>query len=267
MVSLFFWIILLSFPTLMSFFVLGGWFIILWVALGIILAYFLTLVFFLIFQIPFLSKTPVKCKYRDYLTRSVAYFFNHYIFNVRVKTIGIENLPKSGSVVVYANHKSFIDPFVIMEAMNRGCGYTPKESLYKIWILRAWFKIMRCMKIDRNDNRKTAEALVKAIADVKSGYCMTVFPEGTSKMRDSEEMAQAKAGAFKIAQKSNAVIVPVSIIGATGTVKRIPFKRTRIKVIFHPAIKSKSYIGQTTTQIADQVLSIVNQGVHDYENN
>lgn len=267
MVTAFFYLFWAAFASLMSIFVLGNYFIILWVILGLAVAYLLTMVIFIYAQVPLMKHTKLLSKFRGYMTRSIAYWSSTYIFNVHAKGIGRKNIPKTGPVVLFSNHKSFVDPFVIMRTMTRGCGYSPKSTLYKSFTLRQWFEIMRCLMVDRDSAKNTAMNMVNAIKDVKNGYAMVVFPEGTSKNRESEDMEETKAGAFKIAVKAKAPIVPVTIMGTIGTYQRMPWRPTRVKVIYHKPIYWEEYQNLNTAQLGDKVLHIINEGVEEYKNN
>ena len=46
--------------------------------------------------------------YKTYLMRSLAYFLCKWILNLKVEVEGLENIPKSGRLVAYANHKSIL---------------------------------------------------------------------------------------------------------------------------------------------------------------
>lgn len=261
MVTTTFLILWAAFASLMSVFVLDGWFIMLWIVIGFIISYLVTAFIYIVLHIPFMLMLKVNNPYKGYITRSIAFFLNKFLFNIHIKTIGKKNIPKKGPLVVYANHKSFVDPFVVMETVGRPAGYTPKDKLYRLPVINKWFDIMHCMKVTRDDNRKTAEALVTAIKNVKSGYTMVVYPEGGIKDRSTEDMVQTRAGAFKLAVKAEATIIPVTIIGTLGTDKRMPFKVSKVTMIYHAPILYADYKDLTTAQIGDNVMNIVNEGM------
>ena len=195
-----------AFASLMSLYVLSGWWITLWIFLGFLSGYLIVLLVFFLGHIPLLQALPMNSRYKGYVTQSIAYFSNRFLFNIHVKAIGKKNIPKKGAVVFYGNHKSFADPFVVMESIGRGAGYTPKESLYKVWLLRQWFKIMYCMKIYRTDERKTLETLIVGIKQLKDDYAMVVFPEGGIKDLNTESIVKTRAGAFKLAMKGQSTL-------------------------------------------------------------
>ncbi|WP_025724790.1 lysophospholipid acyltransferase family protein [Acholeplasma granularum] len=257
--SLFFisWIL---FSSLMSIYVLSNYWIILWIFLG----YFVgitTLILVLIIHIYSFKFTSLMNKYKYYVFQSTAYFLSVYIFNLKIKIVGMENVPKDGKLVVYTNHKSYLDPVIAIQAINRPMSFTPKSTLFKIPILKSAMKAMNAMPVYRDDNRKTAKALIQTIKNIEQGFTMAVFPEGGRKNRDQDTVLQTRAGAFQIAVKPKADILPMTIIGNSEIQNRAPFRRTNIKVIIHPAIPYENYKDLSTTEIANQVVEIINSGM------
>ena len=54
------------------------------------------------------------------------------IFHVyfRMRRLGMEHVPKSGPVIFAANHRSFLDPFVIGTLTRRPVYYVAKKELF-----------------------------------------------------------------------------------------------------------------------------------------
>src|SRR5690554_1468060 len=256
--SLFFisWIL---FSSLMSIYVLSNYWIILWIFLG----YFVgitTVILVLIIHIYSFKFTSLMNKYKYYVFQSTAYFLSVYIFNLKIKIVGMENVPKDGKLVVYTNHKSYLDPVIAIQAINRPMSFTPKSTLYKIPILKDAMKQMHCMPVYRDDNRKTAKALVQTIKNIEQGFSMVVFPEGGRKNRDQDNIVATRTGAFQIAVKPKATILPMTIIGNSEIQHRAPFRRTKIDVIIHQPILYEDYQALKTSEIGDMVMEVINLG-------
>ncbi|HZU61119.1 MAG TPA: lysophospholipid acyltransferase family protein, partial [Solirubrobacteraceae bacterium] len=73
------------------------------------------------------------------IVRALFQPFFHVYF--RMRRIGREYIPKTGPVIVAANHRSFLDPFVIGTMARRPMFYMAKKELFKHrwqgWILNA----------------------------------------------------------------------------------------------------------------------------------
>jgi glycerol-3-phosphate dehydrogenase (NAD(P)+) len=74
-----------------------------------------------------------------WLVRAVLQPFFHIYF--RMSRIGREHVPQDGPVIVAANHRSFLDPFVIATIARRPLYYVAKQELFRrrwqAWILNA----------------------------------------------------------------------------------------------------------------------------------
>jgi 1-acyl-sn-glycerol-3-phosphate acyltransferase len=214
--------------------------------------------FVLFLHLPYNKHTPVTDKYQYYVTRSVAFFVNHIILRLRIKVKGLENVPKDGILTIYANHKSYADPFIILELIKRPTTFTPKMSVYKLPLVGAWLKYMGAFPIDRSSDRNTAKAMVDAIKVVKEGLAMLIFPEGGIKDRNDIRMVAMRAGAYRVATKAGANLLPISIQGTTNVKHRAPFRSTKIQVIIHPVIQFEDIKHMSTTEIADMMFNTIN---------
>lgn len=256
--------IILFFLTIIGFalpmsFVLGGWFIPLWIFIGILLGYFM-IAFGLVIATYIFYPVDIQNRTKNYVFRSAAHAIGLFYFNARIKVINPEKIPQTGGMVVYANHKSMVDPVALLQIIKRPTGYTPKSSLFKIPFLRKFMLGLGSMPIYRGDDRKTLKGMIEAIKNVENGFTMCVFPEGGRKDVESDEVKQTKAGAFKMAVKSKAIILPMTINGSSKIRVNAPFKKTIITVVVSDPIPYEAYKDMTTAEIADLVQEKINQG-------
>lgn len=71
-----------------------------------------------------------------WLARAVLQPF--FLTYFRTRRIGREHIPSAGPVIVAANHRSFLDPFVIATLARRPMYYVAKKELFRHpWV--AWF--------------------------------------------------------------------------------------------------------------------------------
>lgn len=113
--------------------------------------------------------------------------------------------------------------------------------------------------VDRDNNRDTVRRLMEAIKTVEKGQSMLIFPEGGTKDRDSDLIENMKHGAFKVAIKSEATIVPVRIVGNAKVRQRVPFYQTDREIIFLEQIPYESYKEMTTQELSQVVLQKINE--------
>lgn len=257
MISALFFIFTLAFTAMMLWQLPNYYLLPIWLILGMIVS-FIIVVLFIIIQLPFFKRQKHQNRYKNYTYRSIAYFLNHFVFRLKMEVVGKENIPKSGRLTVYANHKSYVDPVILMEVINRPTSYTPKMGVYKVPIMHAMLYSLGSFPIDRSSDRNTARAMVEAIKVVKDGMAMVIFPEGGIKDRNDIKMVAMRAGAYRLGVKAEANFLPVSIEGSTEIKHNLPFKRTKIKVTIHEIIKYEDIKGLKTADLADRVFHIIN---------
>jgi 1-acyl-sn-glycerol-3-phosphate acyltransferase len=217
------------------------------------------LLFIYLVQYPYLKMIPSNHPYKTYLLKSMATFLNHFVLRLKIKATGLEHVPKEGRLVIYANHKSYTDAFVLMEKLPRSITLTPKKSVMKIPVVGAWLKTYDVFPINRSSARETAKDMEHAIETVKKGYAMSVFPEGSISNRLSEEIGLMKPGSFKLALKAEADILIVRFDGNHLVRKRAPFLKTRRYITVLPVYRYEDFKNLSTQEIADEVMHRINQ--------
>lgn len=244
---------------------LSLWFYFLWVPLSLLLS-FLSYVIYVILIFQYMKRTDPKGKYRHHLLYQTC-FMMLFFTNIKVKVIGKEFIPKT-PFVCYSNHKSDIDPIVLYYALHRICSAVGKKSLFKYPVIKQCKPVFGVISIDRDNDREAAKSMIEGIRSVRAGMSYIIFPEGGIKTRDTEEMVNLRAGAYKLATKSGAPILPATIIGSSNTKKRRTIlKRVHIKVIFHEPILEEDYRDVNTTELGTKVMQLVHEDIVKYEKN
>ena len=138
------------------------------------------------------------------------------VTGVTLTVEGLENIPKEGPCVFVGNHRSYYDIPLLLASLDKPHGILAKEELEKIPLLNRWMKLLGCVFVQRDDLRASVRALNDATAIVESGRSFVIFPEGTRYKGEEGGAGEFKAGAFRIAIKTGAPVVPVAISGARG---------------------------------------------------
>ncbi len=134
------------------------------------------------------------------------------IAGAKVIVTGKENIPKDKACVFVANHRSQYDiPIMLTKITQEPIALLSKIEVDKLPFVRKWMRMLHCVFVDRKDARKSMAALNEAIQVVNSGYSMAIFPEGTRYKGKEGDVGEFKAGAFRIAAKTKAPIVPIAI--------------------------------------------------------
>jgi 1-acyl-sn-glycerol-3-phosphate acyltransferase len=142
-----------------------------------------------------------------WIVRGVLQPFFHIYF--RMARIGREHIPADGPVIFAANHRSFLDPFVIACMSRRPLYYVAKKELFAK-PLTAWFlNSLGAFPIDRGAADEDAMGTARQI--LERGDAVLIFPEGT-RIRPGA-LAGPKRGVGRLALETGAPVIPVAVIG------------------------------------------------------
>ena len=156
--------------------------------------------------------------------------FTKEITEMNIETIGSENIPNEPCVFI-ANHQSILDIPTIFISNNKDIKFIGKKELLKTPFIGYWFKKGIAIPIDRENPREAIKSINESIESIKNGYSIAIFPEGTRSK--TSEVLDFKKGSFRIAVKSKAPIVPVSIIGTERTFKnKLKITPSKVKIIY-----------------------------------
>jgi len=128
----------------------------------------------------------------------------------RVRTVGRENIPKEGNIVFCGNHKSYLDPLVIVLKSKRRIRFMAKEELKKNLLFKPILYLFDVIFVKRDS--KDIGPLKEALKTLKEGGCIGIFPEGTRNGLEKNNGAM-KEGAAYLALKTNSKILPIGIVG------------------------------------------------------
>jgi 1-acyl-sn-glycerol-3-phosphate acyltransferase len=148
-----------------------------------------------------------------WIVRALLQPFFHIYF--RMSRIGREHIPVDGPVIFAANHRSFLDPFVIACMSRRPLYYMAKKELFR-QPLTAWFlNSLGAFPIDRGNADRDAMSTAREI--LERGDAVLIFPEGT-RIRPGT-LGAPKRGVGRLALETGAPVIPIAVIG-TETIRR-----------------------------------------------
>ncbi len=139
----------------------------------------------------------------------------------KLRVEGMENLPPGGAVLV-SNHQSVVDIPMLLSAFPRPVRFLAKRELGGILLLGKAMAAAENLFIDREDPRDAVRMLREAGARLRDGRLVVVFPEGTRSGDGS--IGEFRPGAFYLAQKSGAPVVPVYIDGGYRAIPKGGFR-------------------------------------------
>ena len=131
----------------------------------------------------------------------------------RLEVKGLENVDKAGpNAIVALNHVSFLDPPLAVSILPKRPVFAIDVAMSKHWWIQPFLKFVRTMALDPL-KPFSLRALINAVRD---GNRLVIFPEGRITVTGS--LMKVYDGAAMIADKSDAMVVPVRIEGPETTI-------------------------------------------------
>lgn len=161
----------------------------------------------------------------------------------RVTLTGAERLPP-GPVLFMSNHQSGFDILALLAALPRSTSWIAKKELFSIPLFGSAMLRGGFIPLDRRDPRQAMKSLEHAIAMLRAGRSLVIFPEGTRSQ--DFRLLPFKRGGFKLALRAGVPVAPVTINGS-GRVNPAGTLRLyggTISIVIHPAIPPSTVPGQ-----------------------
>ncbi len=142
------------------------------------------------------------------IVRSVIQLYCKIVY--RYKVIGKEKVPKEGSLLFCGNHRSNLDPPMMVIASPRKMRFIAKEELRNNLLFRYLCCVFEAIYVKRDS--KDIGPLKEALKELKSGGCIGIFPEGTRNGMEKNN-GEMKNGAAYMSLKTGSKIVPIGLKG------------------------------------------------------
>ncbi len=177
----------------------------------------------------------------------------------RIKTTGLEHLPKGGAVFC-PNHTSVIDSFFLPLVLPRRITFVGKAEYMDSWKTKYLFPAMGMIPIDRSGGNASERALNTAARVLESGEFFGIYPEGT-RARDGR-LHRGHTGPARLALRTGTPIIPVGIVGTRDIQPpdaRLPRPFKRAEIRFGRPIDVRRYADRADDrlvlrQIIDEVM-------------
>ena len=125
----------------------------------------------------------------------------------RVRIDGLEHVPKTGPVIVVANHVSYLDPILLglaVEQHGRTVRFLAKRELFDHWFTGPVMRGADQILVDRRGD--AGAALQHAELAMLDGKLLIIYPEAT--IHPVFDPARGKTGAARLALSTGVPLVP-----------------------------------------------------------
>jgi 1-acyl-sn-glycerol-3-phosphate acyltransferase len=140
---------------------------------------------------------------------------------LRIRVVGVDNVPTRGAAVVASNHVSMLDgvvlAYVVAKHRRRMTRFLVAAEFFRKPLFASVLRLYRQIPIRRGE--RDADALGVAIEAIRSGALAGIFPEGTVNPEPGGGPQRGRSGAARIALAADAPVVPAAI---AGTERRWP---------------------------------------------
>jgi 1-acyl-sn-glycerol-3-phosphate acyltransferase len=151
----------------------------------------------------------------------------------RVRAIGVENVPKSGALILAPNHFSQMDHFFVGLYLRRQVRFMAKSQMFGPPVLTYIYKHGGVFPVRRGHHDE--ESIETAFTILRQDGMLLVYAEGGRSR--SGELGEVKPGIGRIALESGAPVVPVAIQGSEKVRRWKRFRFPKVTVQFGEPIE------------------------------
>ena len=149
---------------------------------------------------------------------------------------GLDNIPRTGGVILASNHLSFIDSVFLPLVIDRRIFFLAKSDYFtgkglKGWATRMFFTGTGMLSIDRSGGKASEASLNTGLTVLHNGEVLGIYPEGTRS--PDGKMYRGRTGVARMILEGHVPVVPVAMIDTEKVMpigRRIP-KVRRIGVV------------------------------------
>lgn len=168
---------------------------------------------------------------------------------------GRENLIDEPCLYV-ANHQSYFDIPLMVQIIDKPMGFVAKKEMMKVPVLGTWIKRIKSVFIDRENVREALKTISEGVENIKNGYSMFIFPEGTR--GKGGPIKEFKKGSLKLATKSGAPIIPITIDGAHNVLEATgKLQKAHVKITIHEPIYTKGLSKEDENKLIDKIKDVI----------
>lgn len=164
--------------------------------------------------------------------RALSMFVVRPLFLVR--PVGpVPEIP-AGPLIVCANHASYLDPVFVQFVIERRLVFVMTKEFYRRWSGRWFFRAARAIPVA--SGRHARRGLVQALARLRQGQAIGIFPEG--RLTRDGTLGPPQRGVSFLARMGRAPILPLGIFGNRRAWPRgAPcFRRSDVRIAFGPLL-------------------------------
>ncbi|MDJ0334977.1 lysophospholipid acyltransferase family protein [Salinibacterium sp. G-O1] len=198
------------------------------------------------------------------------WFMKNLVAGPLIKTVfrpwivGLENIPKTGGVILASNHLSFIDSVFLPLLIDRRIYFLAKSDYFtgkgfKNWATKHFLLGTGMLPIDRSGGKASEASLNTGLAVIAKGNVLGIYPEGTRS--PDGKMYRGRTGVARMILEGHVPVVPVAMVDTEKVMpigSKLP-KVRRVGVIFGEPLDFSRFEGMESDRfilrsITDEIM-------------
>jgi 1-acyl-sn-glycerol-3-phosphate acyltransferase len=184
----------------------------------------------------------------------------------RYSVHGYQHVPERGPLLIVANHLSWFDPMLLGVILRRRAWFFTKVEMFG-WPFVGWTcRVTGQIPVHRGAGDRAA--LDQALAYLREGKAIVIFPEGT--VERQEQMIAAHSGVAMLALRSGATVLPVAHTGTRRILRtwRSWFPRVNVQIgtpyvpTLPEGLARKTGLGAVTQEVMQRIADMLPPEMH-----
>lgn len=165
---------------------------------------------------------------------------------------GLENIPKEGNYILYANHQGKYDALGILLALDTPCSVLWDSKQAKRIFSRQICRLIDGVSINLKDIQDKVKAIAKVTENVRKGKNMLIFPEG-GYTDNHNNLQEFFSGCFHCSLRTGTTMVPVVLYDSYKAMNSNTLEKVNTQVHFLPSVPYEEYKKMSKPEIAAMV--------------
>lgn len=150
------------------------------------------------------------------------WLMKHWVIGPLLTTVfrpwvkGLENVPRTGPLIVVCNHLSFVDSVFLPLMIDRQMAFLAKSDYFtgkgiKGWFIRLFMTSAGQLPIDRSGGKASEASLNAGLQVLADGGVLAIYPEGTRS--PDGRMYRGRTGVARMILEAHVPVIPAAVIG------------------------------------------------------